>query len=240
MNDKKMNFITRLSNRKIAFLIGFAAEAIGGLLGLLTSNFGVFIIGVTCLYGIAISRWLSVESGKGTKYGTTVGVLFTTLYLAWLVAHGNPCRTENFQYVSLHGVFIGPPIMSGFIAALLGAKRRNWTSKILDCFIQGTVAGTLLCFLHILFCAVISAIVPSLPVVSAIGYILLPVALGAASTIYLPIMNMIVIGQTESQPETAFNAAATAWVDKLTIAKSGVILFVLMVLAGVGWAGIFR
>lgn len=235
-----MSLNNRLSIHKIAFLIGFGADSIGGLLGLCTSSSPLFMIGVITLYGFASSYWLATSSKRSTADGITIGLAATGLYLASLTAHGNPFETQNFGSGFFHALFVGPALMSGLLAAVLGARRRTWTTSVPLRFMQGTVAGGMLCVLHILCVGMLSASLYTLPFASAWGFICYPIALGAASTVYLPIMHNLVTDESENVLETSFNAAATAWVDKLTIAKSGVILFVLMVLAGIGWAGIFR
>lgn len=234
-----MSLNNKLSIHKVAFLIGFGADSIGGLLGLCLLDLRVFVISVVSLYGFAASFGLATSSKRSTANGVTIGLIACGLYLASLMPHGNPFD-EAFGCNFLHTLFVGPALMSGLIAALLGARRKTWTSSTPLRFIQGTVAGAMLCVLNILCFWVLAASLSTLPFSSAWGFICFPIALGAASTVYLPIMHNLVTDESENVLETSFNATATAWVDKLTIAKSGVILFVLMALAGIGWAGIFR
>ena len=227
------------SYRKVAFLIGFGADAAGGLMGLCTSNFAVFVIAVTCFYCFAISYWLAISTRRSTTYGVALGLISSGMYLASMMGRGHLLEPEFGATVFFQGVLSTPPLVSGIIAASLGARQRNW-ARVPLCFIQGAVAGAGVCLLHI-FCLWAVMISTTLlcfhqwnTPLSFVGY---PLALGAASMVYLPIMLNIIGASRDDKSKS--NTAINAWLSKLSIAKSGVILFVIMLLAGIGWAAFF-
>lgn len=228
------------SYRKAAFLIGFGADAAGGVIGLCTSNFALFVISVTCFYCFASSYWLAISSKRSTTYGVTLGLISSGMYLASMMCRGNPLEPEFGATVFFQGVLSIPPLVSGVIAASLGARQANWARAPL-CFIQGAVAGAGVCLLHI-FC--LWAVMISTSLLSfyqwntPLSFVGFPLALGAASMLYLPLMHTIVSGSRNDESKS--NTAINTWLSKLTIAKSGVFLFIIMLLAGIGWAALFR
>ncbi len=229
--------------RKSNWMAGFLCGATSSLFAYSSSNlwspnqFSGMAMVTAFTYILLVSLWIGWRQGAGhrTILGAGVGMSCGLAYLV-LAQYDSVVRgwagVFGEEFMSLFMTY--PAILSGVIAVVMGGAKPWTMAGIFVRFWKGGFAGLFLGFSHFMLVFVFLAAGSGIHRLwgefdsSAFPAIESALALGCASTIYFPIMSKIVGLKSEGRP--------AAWVAKLTVWRVGIVLFVLMTVAGIAFS----
>jgi hypothetical protein len=228
------------------FTVGASAALAAAPIGMMFCSFPLFIICVVALYNFLACCWLTYISPRHrTTHGALLGLATSAVYLAMTLNQQN-LQLAHFADI-IRQMFVLPPVLAGLMVGIIGSNRSNWLKAFPAGLLKGSISGFVFCVLHLITVAAFSltfsstiALIPYPGANSVYYLLLLPLALGLTSALFFPVIRLSIGAKTEPESESSLSRAVTRWAGKLTLSKAGLMLFVLMSLAGVAWAFLLR
>lgn len=192
-------------------------------------QFHAMVVGF--IYVTAAGCWIGNLQGsvKRTIFGAISGALLGLTYSLSV-------RFTLPNYPNDNGLMVYfallPCVLSGLLAGVLGSTRENGFKEFPVCFSKGLISGFMMGIVH--FVTLLILLIPSPYIVKLFGplgetgTIQLACALGVASALYFFMLQWSVSLRSSGKQ--------SGWLGNLSISRVGLLLFVGMTLAGIGWS----
>lgn len=220
VNSKLMGFLFGLSACAIAYVIGVLFPCTNSDKAVAT------IVGFT--YTLMVCSWLSIRKG-GTSGGAMPALICSGAYM--LLSLFESVLRFTSEFLDFFVVF--PALISALMAVMIGCAPTLTAKAVVIRLSKGVVSGLVLGLgtLAVIFLIAWASYfqVSYASWFRELPYIVGGLALGCASIVYLPLISRAAGVETE--------ASTANWLAKLTFWRTGAVLAVLMLLAGLAFSG---
>lgn len=230
-----MTMNVQISNARI-LMSGLAVGVLTSVIATLATQkpfetFQTHAMIVGFIYVTAAGGWIGALQGsaKRTIFGAAVGAIIGLTY-SLAVRFGLPNYPNDCGLMIYFALL--PCVLSGLLAGVLGASFNRNFKTFPVCFSKGLISGFLMGVVH--FVALFGLVISTSDMggtfdrLGETGTVQLATALGLASALYFFMLQWSVGLRS--------NGKNAGWLGNLSISRVGLLLFVGMTLAGIGWS----